>query len=313
MVSPMSRVAAVVNDAHVGKALRLLHADPFATGPSTSSREVDAITLCDGSSGTSWFARWKCQGVSRWSEVGPVGASRRSPRTELRPPGQDDKIINKPHIPKLKEPAQPRKGFVEGDLVKVRDQLEPGLRTLPSSIRDRWRIDTEVLPLLWRQVDFGAGEVRIDDPRSTKRASPGVSLYTGSSTHPRGQRKLTEGLDSQYVFCHLAGVRAGKRFSYSGFYKAWQRAVRAAGVARIPHDFRRTAIRTRARRRAPLGSDGDGGPEDGGGLSPVCNRGRGDDPRSCDQDEPRCKGTASHYRNASTTCQQPGPVDAADR
>jgi hypothetical protein len=25
-----------------------------------------------------------------------------------------------------------------------------------------------VLPLLWRQVDFVAGEVRIDDPRSTK-------------------------------------------------------------------------------------------------------------------------------------------------
>jgi hypothetical protein len=39
------------------------------------------------------------------------------------------------------------------------------------------------------------------------------------------QRKLTEGLDSPYVFCYLAGVRVGKRFSYSGFYKAWQRAV----------------------------------------------------------------------------------------
>lgn len=34
---------------------------------------------------------------------------------------------------------------------------------------------------------------------------------------------------SPFVFCHLTGVRAGKRFSYGGFYKAWQRAVRAAG------------------------------------------------------------------------------------
>jgi hypothetical protein len=65
------------------------------------------------------------------------------------------------------------------------------------------------------------------------------------------QRKLTEGLDSPYVFCHLAGVRKGKRISYSGFYKAWQRAVGSAGVARVPHDFRRTAIRNLERDSVP--------------------------------------------------------------
>jgi Phage integrase family len=64
------------------------------------------------------------------------------------------------------------------------------------------------------------------------------------------QRKLSGGLDSPYVFCHLAGVRVGKRFSYSGFYKAWLRAVRAAGVARV-HDFRRTAIRNLERDGVP--------------------------------------------------------------
>jgi integrase len=30
-----------------------------------------------------------------------------------------------------------------------------------------WRIDSEVLPLEWRQVDFGVGEVRLD-PGKTK-------------------------------------------------------------------------------------------------------------------------------------------------
>src|SRR5438477_63336 len=63
--------------------------------------------------------------------------------------------------------------------------------------------------------------------------------------------KLTAGLDSPYVFGHLAGVRVGKRFSYGGFYKAWQRAVRGAGVARVPHDFRRTAIRNLERDGVP--------------------------------------------------------------
>jgi integrase len=167
---------------------------------------------------------------------------------------QDDKIINRPHIPKLKEPAQPRKGFFEyGDFVKVRDQLNRALRNVAEfEYVTGWRIDTEVLPLLWRQVDFAAGEVRIDDPRSTKNEQARVFPFTQDLRRTlEAQRKLTEGLDSPYVFCHLSGVRAAKRFSYSGFYKAWQRAVRVAGVVRVPHDFRRTAIRNLERDGVP--------------------------------------------------------------
>jgi integrase len=163
-------------------------------------------------------------------------------------------IINRPHIPKLKEPAQPRKGFFEyADFVKVRDHLDPALRNIAEfEYVTGWRIDTEVLPLLWRQVDFAAGEVRIDDPRSTKNEQARVFPFTQALRRTvEAQRKLTEGLDSPCMFCHLAGVRAGKRFSYGGFYKAWQRAVRAAGVARVPHDFRRTAIRNLERDRVP--------------------------------------------------------------
>ena len=115
-----------------------------------------------------------------------------------------------------------------------------------------WRIDTEVLPLLWRQVDFAAGEVRIDDPRSTKNEEARVFPFTEDLRRIlQAQRKLTETVDSPYVFCHLAGVRAGRRFSYGGFYKAWKRAVRSAGVARVPHDFRRTAIRNLERDGVP--------------------------------------------------------------
>jgi integrase len=167
---------------------------------------------------------------------------------------QDDKIINRPHIPKLKEPAQPRKGFFEyGDFVKMRDHLDPPLRNIAEfEYVTGWRIDTEVLPLLWRQVDFAAGEVRIDDPRSTKNEEARVFPFTRELRRTlEAQRKLTEAIDSPFVFCHMAGVRAGKRFSYGGFYKAWQRAVRAAGVARVPHDFRRTAIRNLERDGVP--------------------------------------------------------------
>lgn len=167
---------------------------------------------------------------------------------------QDDKIVSRPHISKLKEPAQPRKGFFEyGDLVKVRDELDPALRNIAEfEFVTGWRIDTEVLPLQWRQVDFAAGEVRIDDPRSTKNEQARVFPFTEDLRRTlKAQQKLTEGLDSSYVFCHLTGGRKAKRISYSGFYKAWKRAVRAAGVARVPHDFRRTAIRNLERDGVP--------------------------------------------------------------
>jgi integrase len=167
---------------------------------------------------------------------------------------QDDKIINRPHIPKLKEPAQPRKGFFEyADFVKVREHLDRALQNIAEfEYVTGWRIDTEVLPLQWRQVDFAGDEVRIDDPRSTKNEQARVFPFTEDLRRTlKAQQKLTEGLDSEYVFCHLAGVRKGKRISYSGFYKAWKRAVQAAGVARVPHDFRRTAIRNLERDGVP--------------------------------------------------------------
>jgi integrase len=166
----------------------------------------------------------------------------------------DGHEINRPHIPKLKEPAQPRKGFFEyPDLVKVRTHLDPELRHIAEfEYVSGWRIDTEVSPLQWRQVDFVAGGVRIDDTRSTKNEQPRVFPFTDDLRRTlEAQRTLTEALDSPFVFCHLTGVRAGKRFSYGGFYKAWQRAVRAAGVARVPHDFRRTAIRNLERDGVP--------------------------------------------------------------
>jgi len=167
---------------------------------------------------------------------------------------QDDKIINRPHIPKLKEPRQPRKGFFEyADFVKVRDQLDPYLRNIVEfEYVTGWRIDTEVLPLVWRQVDFAAGEVRIDDPRSTKNEEARVFPFTDDLRRVlKAQRKLTESLNSEHVFCHVAGTRAGKRVSYGGFYKAWRRAVRGAAVPRVPHDFRRTAIRNLERDGVP--------------------------------------------------------------
>src|SRR5262249_49856125 len=73
-------------------------------------------------------------------------------------------LVTKPYIEKLKE-AAPRSGFFEADQVEaVRRHLPAPLRgVLTFAVVTGWRIKSEVLPLEWRQVDFGGGgEVRLD-------------------------------------------------------------------------------------------------------------------------------------------------------
>src|SRR5260370_21559618 len=81
---------------------------------------------------------------------------------------QSGKLLQKPHIPFLKE-DNVRVGFFEREqFLSVLQRLAEPVRpvTLFAYITG-WRIDSEVLPLEWRQVDFGAGEVRLD-PGKTK-------------------------------------------------------------------------------------------------------------------------------------------------
>jgi integrase len=73
------------------------------------------------------------------------------------------KVATCPHIPLLRE-SSARSGFFESA------QLASVLAHLPAEIQPvirfaaitGWRIASEVLPLEWRQVDFAAGEVRLD-------------------------------------------------------------------------------------------------------------------------------------------------------
>ena len=76
---------------------------------------------------------------------------------------QAGKLLYRPHIPMLRE-DNVRKGFFEPE------QFASVLGQLPAEVQPviefahltGWRIASEVLPLEWRQVDFDAGEVRLD-------------------------------------------------------------------------------------------------------------------------------------------------------
>ena len=120
-----------------------------------------------------------------------------------------------------------------------------------------WRIPSEILPLEWRQVDFAAGEVRLD-PGTTKNDEGRVFPFTAELGRIlEEQQRLADrvrrdkGMIPRYVFVHFGemkdgtlGRKSGEPITASGFDKAWRRAREKAGCPdRIPHDFRRTAVR----------------------------------------------------------------------
>lgn len=168
---------------------------------------------------------------------------------------QAGKLLYRPHIPMLEE-HNVRTGFFERDEFEaVRSRLREYLRPVVTfAYLTGWRVPSEVLPLQWRQVDLKAGIVRLD-PGATKndegRTFPFGQVLPTLRDVLEHQRALTEQLEREtgqiipWVF-HRRGrcVR--------DFRNAWGKACEAAGCpGRIPHDFRRTAVRNLVRAGVP--------------------------------------------------------------
>lgn len=174
---------------------------------------------------------------------------------------QAAKLHYKPHIPLLAE-NNTRTGFFE------LDQFRSVLAHLPEEIQPivtfayvtGWRIASEVLPLEWRHVDFTGGEVRLD-PGTTKNGEGRVFVMTDDlralleDQHAEHERLKKAGHICPFVFFRLVADERGgekKPRRVKAFTKAWKNACRAAGCpGRIPHDFRRTAVRNMVRRGVP--------------------------------------------------------------
>ena len=170
---------------------------------------------------------------------------------------QSGKLLYRPYIPMLQE-NNVRQGFFERDQFEsIRDHLPVAFRGVAAfAYATGWRTPSEILPLEWRQVDFNVGEVRLD-AGTTKNNEGRVFPFTADlrlvieEQRQQADRLREKGLIARYVFFHMVemkdgtlGKKSGARITGSGFNKAWRRAREQAGLpGRIPHDFRRTAVR----------------------------------------------------------------------
>jgi integrase len=174
---------------------------------------------------------------------------------------QAGKLLYRPHIPHLRE-RNARAGFFE------RATFESVYAHLPEALQPvvlfayvtGWRIDSEVLTREWRHVDFDANEIRLD-PGETKNGEPRVFPLTDDLRALLLERQAAReaaaaaGYVCPWVFFRLvAKGRGGRKYPKKiiRFNKAWAAACTAAGCpGRIPHDFRRTAVRNMVRNGVP--------------------------------------------------------------
>ena len=174
---------------------------------------------------------------------------------------ENEKLMQAPYIPLLKE-RNVRTGFFEFE------QFRAVLAHLPAPLQPviefayvtGWRIDSEVLPLEWRQVDFAGGEVRLE-AHTTKNDEPRVFPLTDDlrrvleRQNVEHDRLRKAGHICPFVFFReLADRRGGVKTPRPilKYAKAWKAATIAAGCpGRIPHDLRRTAVRNMVRRGVP--------------------------------------------------------------
>lgn len=155
-----------------------------------------------------------------------------------------------------------RAGFFERpDFEALREQLPEYLRPVMTyAYHTGWRVRSEILPLTWDRVDLDAGTVRLE-PGTTK-SGEARTFYVNELPELKAilatQRKRTTahaqatGQIVPYVFHHdgqpirdfrAAWDGARERAAYDKHEGDVRVLVRPQLLGRIPHDFRRTAVR----------------------------------------------------------------------
>jgi integrase len=175
---------------------------------------------------------------------------------------EDGRLLHCPHIPMLTE-HNVRKGFLDAA------QLHSVLAFLPAELQPviwfafltGWRLASEVLPLTWSRVDFGAGEVRLDAGTTKNGEGRVFPMNEELRALLLERRRVTDALQRKHgivistVFHREAYVKQSDGTwklqpaqPIKSISKAWRNACAQAGLpGRILHDLRRSSIRNMVR------------------------------------------------------------------
>jgi integrase len=165
---------------------------------------------------------------------------------------QAERLYRCPPIRALAE-RNVRTGFFEREAFEaVRRHLAPPLAAMVTfAYETGWRIPSEVLALTWDRVDFKAETVSLN-PGETKNDEGRVFVFTPTlKACLVAQRAATDACQRERgQIIPLVFHRNGRPIA--SYRAAWRNACKAAGVpGRIPHDFRRTAVRNLERAGVP--------------------------------------------------------------
>jgi integrase len=152
-----------------------------------------------------------------------------------------------PAFPMLTE-RNTRKGFFDDTMLDaVCAHLAPPVQAVVRfAYVTGWRVQSEVLPLEWRQVDRATGEVRLD-PDTTKNREGRVFPFTDAlRTLIEQQWREHEALAKAGTLRPYVFHRNGSRIK--SLRGAWAQACKAAGYpGYLVHDLRRSAVRNMER------------------------------------------------------------------